>query len=74
MPVKLLSSLASIAPNVDLTKPILTSATKLRKVFPAETIPGILVAYLRRFAIVITVSGLATVVTLGSRGERNCKG
>ena len=62
-------------PGVDPETVILTGATDLRKVFSAEQVPGILVAYMRRlkiaFAIGLASTGVAfIIVTLFQRSNR----
>ena len=62
------------APSVDPTEIILTGATELRSVFTPEQIPGILLAYMQglkaAYIIAIIASGIATLVSLGSRWQK----
>jgi MFS transporter, DHA2 family, glioxin efflux transporter len=71
---KLVSVLPTSAPDVDPLAVIATGATELRNAFPAEQVPGILVAYMAgikvTFAIAIGAVGLAFVISLFSSWRR----
>ena len=63
------------APGVDPAAVVFTGATELRKVFSAEQVPGILVAYMRglkiSFAIGLASTGVAfIIITLFQRWNR----
>jgi hypothetical protein len=63
---KMLGSLAVTAPDVDVVKLIATGVSEIRSVFPAEQIPGILLAYMDglqiSFAIAAATAGAACLL------------
>lgn len=63
----MLKTLATTAPDVDPAKLIATGVSEIRDVFPAEQIPGILLAYMDGlripFAIATATAGAAFVLT-----------
>ncbi|GAB1314464.1 Efflux pump antibiotic resistance protein [Madurella fahalii] len=70
----LVARLATSAPDVNAPMLLGTGATQIRHVFPADQIPGILVAYMAgiktALAIAIGACGLAFVVSLFSNFKR----
>lgn len=70
----LLKSVAKYAPEVDPSTVVLTGATEIRRVFPAASLQGILLAYMDglkvTFALVLAGTGLAFVIGLASRWKR----
>ncbi|KAJ5620185.1 efflux pump antibiotic resistance protein [Penicillium lagena] len=60
--------------SIDGAKVVMTGATDLRKTFDSTQIPAILVAYMKgiqaAFLIAVVASGLATVISLGSRWRK----
>jgi hypothetical protein len=62
----MLKTLAVTAPDVDQTKLLATGVSEIRDVFPAEQIPGILLAYVDGiripFAIATASAGAACVL------------
>lgn len=74
---KLLSRLPVVAPGIDPVLVVMTGATELRKVFTAEQLSGILVAYMDglrvSFAIAIACACLTFVLAFAPRWE-NLKG
>lgn len=62
----MLKTLAVTAPDVDPAKLIATGVSEIRDVFPAEQIPGILLAYMDGlripFAIATATAGAACVL------------
>lgn len=71
---KMLHTLPTSAPGVNPAMVLATGATQIRTAFPADQIPGILVAYMAgikvSLAIAIAFVGLATVVILFSPWKR----
>lgn len=72
----MLARLATSAPDVDPLVLLGTGATQIREVFPAESVPGILVAYMAgiktALAIAMGAVGVAFVVSLfGNFGRLN---
>lgn len=69
-----MSRLPTSAPGVDPLILLATGATQIRAVFPAEQIPGILVAYMAgiktAMAICVGAVGAAFVVSLFSKFRR----
>lgn len=63
----MLKTLAVTAPGVDSTTLIATGVSDIRDVFPADQIPGILVAYMHGlripFAIATAPAGAAFILT-----------
>lgn len=63
----MLKTLAVTAPDVDPAKLIATGVSEIREAFPAEQIPGILLAYMDGlripFAIATATAGAACVLT-----------
>lgn len=75
----LLNKLPALAPGVDPITVINTGATDIRDVFPADSVPGIIQAYLYAmravFAVVAAYAGVAVVFAAGSKWKRlNLKG
>lgn len=64
---QMLRTLAVTAPDVDPAKLIATGVSEIREAFPADQIPGILLAYMDGlripFAIVTATAGAACVLT-----------
>jgi len=60
----LINKLPFTAPNVDPVAVIATGATQLRSVFPANQVPGILLAYTSGIKNALVVSLCATGVSL----------
>lgn len=62
------------APGIDPAAVIVTGATDIRDVFPAEMIPGILHAYMRgmkiAFAICLASSALGFITCLATKFRR----
>lgn len=73
----LIRNLPIHAPTVDITKVLATGITELRDVFAVEQIPGIVDSYLEglrvSYAVAIAASGIAVLVSLGSKWS-NLKG
>jgi TRAP-type C4-dicarboxylate transport system permease small subunit len=73
----LLGKLPSTAPTVNPQAVAATGVTQLRAVFPADTIPGIISAYMDglkvAYAIAIASAGLSVFIALASKW-RNLKG
>lgn len=71
---KLITSLATTAPNLDPRLVLSVGATDLRKVFSAAQIPGILAAYMDglkvAYALVVALVGISFVFALMPRWER----
>jgi len=71
---KLVSSLPSVAPNVDPARVLATGATELRNVFTSEEVAGILIAYIDGlrvpFAIVIACASVTCLLSLTPRWEK----
>jgi len=71
---KIISTLATSAPDVDPAQLLLTGATAIRKVFTAEQVPGILIAYMSgikaTFAIGIGMVGASFVVSIFNSWRR----
>ena len=69
-----MARLASSAPDVDPLVLLGTGATQIRTVFPAELVPGILVAYMAgiqtALALAVGAVGVAFVVSLFSNFRR----
>lgn len=65
---RLIATLPSTAPGVDPLAVYATGSTELRQVFPADEIPGIILAYLQAikaaFAVSIGMVGTAFVLSL----------
>lgn len=63
---QMLKTLTVTAPNVDSAKLIATGVSEIRDVFPAEQIPGILLAYMDGlripFAIATATAGAACIL------------
>jgi hypothetical protein len=63
---KMLGSLAVTAPDVDVVKLIATGVSEIRDVFPAEQMPGILLAYMDglqiSFAIAAATAGATCIL------------
>lgn len=75
----LLNQLPVLARGVDPITVINTGATDVRSVFPADSVPGIVQAYLyalrATFAVVVAYAGVATIFAAGSKWKRlNLKG
>lgn len=70
----LLKVLPYSAPGVDPATVVSTGATDLRKVFSADQVPGILMAYMRglkiAFAIGVAAGGVAFIIILFQRWNR----
>lgn len=70
---RLLSRVVTTAPSADPLKVIATGATELRKVFSADQVEGILVAYMAglkiTFAIAIATAGVAFLLAFTPRWE-----
>lgn len=70
----LLKELPALAPDVDPITVINTGATDIRSVFPAESVPGIVQAYLyalrATFVVVVAYAGVAVIFAAGSRWKR----
>ena len=71
---QLLAKLPEYAPNVDPHIIIATGATQIRTAFPADQVPGILMAYMAgikvTFAIATAAVGLAFVISIFSSWKR----
>jgi hypothetical protein len=72
----MLARLATSAPDVDPLVLLGTGATQIRAVFPAEAVPGILVAYMAgiktALALAVGAVGVSFVVSLfGNFGRLN---
>lgn len=71
---KIATVLRSSTPDVDVATVIATGATEIRNVFPADQVPGIVIAYMEglrvTFAIAATAVGLAFVVSFFSSWKR----
>ncbi len=71
---KLISVLPTTAPLVNPLSVVATGATEIRNVFPADQVPGILLAYMDgikvSFAIAVGAVGAAFVVSLFSSWKR----
>lgn len=69
-----IDKLQTSAPGVDKTQLIDTGASALRKVFTAEELPGVLIAYMHGlkavFAVSIAFCGIAFLTTLAIPWER----
>lgn len=70
----LLDKLPALAPGVDPITVINTGATDIRDVFPADSVPGIIQAYLYAmravFAVVTAYAGVAVMFAAGSKWKR----
>ncbi len=70
----MISRLAVSAPDVNPLVLLGTGATQIREMFPAEQVPGILVAYMAgiktTMAIAVGAVGVAFVVSLFSNFKR----
>lgn len=70
----LLNKLPALAPGVDPITVINTGATDIRDVFPANSVPGIIQAYLYAmravFAVVAAYAGVAVMFAAGSKWKR----
>ncbi|POS80608.1 SGE1 [Diaporthe helianthi] len=70
----LLNKLPILATDVDPITVINTGATDIRTVFPADSVPGIVQAYLHAlratFAVVVAYAGVAVMFATGSRWKR----
>ncbi len=70
----MIAELPITAPGVDPIAVIATGATQLRQAFPADQVPGILLAYMAgikvAFAIAIGAVGAAFVVSLLSKWKK----
>ena len=70
----MISRLATSAPDVNPLVLLGTGATQIREFFPAEQVPGILVAYMAgiktTMAIAVGAVGVAFVVSLFSNFKR----
>ncbi len=70
----MISRLATSAPDVNPLVLLGTGATQIREMFPAEQVPGILVAYMAgiktTMAIAVGAVGVAFVVSLFSNFKR----
>jgi hypothetical protein len=64
---RLLSTAAKTVPTVDPIKLIGTGATEIRTIFPADEVPGIVLAYMAGlklvFALIIATTGTALVAS-----------
>lgn len=73
----MLQRLPTHAPNVDVSKLLITGITELRDVFPAEDIPGIVDSYMGglkvAYAVAIAATGISVIISLASKW-RNLKG
>lgn len=70
----LLNQLPVLAPGIDPITVINTGATDIRGVFPADSVPGIIQAYLYAlravFAVVMAYAGVAVIFSVGSKWKR----
>lgn len=73
---QMLKSLAVTAPDVDPAKLIATGVSEIREAFPADQIPGILLAYMDGlripFAIATATAGAACILTCILIGVPTC--
>lgn len=71
---RIISTLATSAPDVDPAKLLLTGATEIRKAFTPDQVPGILIAYMEgikaTFAIGIGMVGASFVISFFNSWKR----
>lgn len=71
---RIIATLPTSAPGVDPVKVIMTGATDIRNVFPAEQLPGVLIAYMQgikaAFAIGIGMVGASFLVSFFNSWKR----
>ncbi|KAK1997844.1 major facilitator superfamily transporter [Colletotrichum falcatum] len=72
--ITVLKEVAENVPGVDPAVVALTGATQIRSAFPAESVPGVIRAYMEglkiTFALVIVGAGVAFLLSLGSRWSK----
>lgn len=65
---------ASLPPDVDALAVVATGASEIRAAFPADQVPGIVLAYMQgikaSFAVATAMAGLAFVFSLVSPWKR----
>jgi hypothetical protein len=71
---RIIQTLPTSAPNVDPADVVATGATMIRTVFPADQVPGIVVAYMDGIKVALGISiggaGLGLVICLCSSWRR----
>ncbi|KAK4152274.1 major facilitator superfamily domain-containing protein [Chaetomidium leptoderma] len=71
---QIIQTLPTSAPNVDPADVVSTGATMIRTVFPADQVPGIVVAYMAGIKVALGISiggaGLGLLICLCSRWKR----
>lgn len=68
---RLITTIASSAPNVNPAMVVGTGATEIRTVFPPEDVPGILIAYMAgiKVALGISIGGAGIALLIGIFGK-----